>query len=69
MTRAQKKQMSMPILLFLGTKDAIVGDAAKAKETAMDYPNIQIEIFESGHLIGVEHREIVNRYLQAFLEE
>lgn len=67
MTTEQKQQMRMPVLLFLGTKDPIVGDAEIAKETALDYPNIQIEILESGHLISVEKREIINEKLIQFL--
>ena len=67
MTAEQKKQMDLPVLLFLGTKDAIVGDAEIAKQTALDYPNIRIEILESGHLISVEQAEIINKKLIQFL--
>ena len=59
--------MDLPVLLFLGTKDAIVGDAKIAKKTAEKYPNIQIEILESGHLIAVEHAVYVNRKMAEFL--
>ncbi|MGQ8336805.1 alpha/beta fold hydrolase [Sunxiuqinia sp. A32] len=67
MTTEQKKQMDLPILLFLGTKDPIVGDAEIAKQTARDYPNIQIEILKSGHLISVEHAETINEKVSKFL--
>ena len=63
----QKQQMALPVLLFLGTRDALVGDAEIARNTASDYPNIQIEILESGHMIAIEHAETVNRELAAFL--
>ncbi|MDX1284474.1 MAG: alpha/beta hydrolase, partial [Draconibacterium sp.] len=59
MTTEQKQQMDLPVLLFLGIKDAIVGDTEFAKETAKEYPNIPIEVLESGHLIAVEHANYV----------
>ncbi len=67
MTSEQKKQMDLPVLLFLGTKDAIVGDAEVARQTALDYPNIQIEILDSGHLISVEKADQVNAIITEFL--
>lgn len=67
MTTEQKKQMKMPVLLFLGTKDPIVGNAEVAKQTALDYPNIQIEILESGHLISVEKADFINLRIKDFL--
>ena len=67
MPTKQKQQMKMPVLLFLGTKDPIVGDAEIAKQTALDYPNIDIEILESGHLISVEKSDIINKKLIRFL--
>jgi pimeloyl-ACP methyl ester carboxylesterase len=69
MTTVQKGKMKMPVLLFLGTKDRIVGDAEVAKKTAEEYPDIRIEIMESGHLISAEHYEIVNAVIKEFLEE
>jgi len=67
MTKKQKQEMRLPVLLFLGTKDAIVGDAELAEQTAEDYPDIQIEILESGHIIAVEHANYVNRKIVDFL--
>jgi pimeloyl-ACP methyl ester carboxylesterase len=67
MMAEQKKQMNMPVLLFLGTKDPIVGDAQIARQAALDYPNIQIEILESGHLVSVEKADLVNKKLYSFL--
>lgn len=68
MTKAQKEAMDLPVLLFLGTKDPIVGNTEKAKEKALFYPNIQIEILESGHLIAVEQRDRVNKKIREFLD-
>jgi pimeloyl-ACP methyl ester carboxylesterase len=67
MTAEQKGTMDMPVLLFLGNKDKIVGDAIMAKSMAEDYPNIQIEVLESGHLIAVEHSKKVNETISTFL--
>ncbi len=68
MTTAQKADMQMPVLLFLGTKDRIVGDAESARFTAEEYPHIRIEVLESGHLIAVEQAAYVNRVVKEFLE-
>jgi pimeloyl-ACP methyl ester carboxylesterase len=67
MTDEQKHQMDMPVLLFLGTEDPIVGDAGFARETAMQYPDIRVETMESGHLIAVEQAERVNSITREFL--
>jgi len=68
MTTEQKREMTMPVLLFLGTNDPIVGDAKVAQQTALDYPNIEIEVLGSGHLIAVEKRNYVNQILKKFLD-
>lgn len=68
MTKEQKQQIKIPVLLFLGIKDPIVGDAETAKQMALDYPNIQIEVLESGHLISAEKSEVVNKKLIQFLK-
>lgn len=68
MTTEQKKKMKLPVLLFLGTKDPIVGDAGIARKTAEAFPDIQIEVLESGHLIAVEHAADVNKKLREFLD-
>ena len=67
MTTEQKQQMKMSVLLFLGTKDAIVGNAVFAKKTAQDYPHIIIEVLESGHLVAVEQKDYVNEKVAEFL--
>jgi pimeloyl-ACP methyl ester carboxylesterase len=67
MTTAQKKVMKMPVLLFLGTNDPIVGNAFDAKKSGEEYPNIRIEILEAGHLIAVEKARRVNEVVAEFL--
>ena len=66
-TPEQKQSIKVPVLLFLGTKDNVVGDHQKAAANAQRFPNIQIEVLESGHLIGVEHAETVNNRMSEFL--
>jgi pimeloyl-ACP methyl ester carboxylesterase len=67
MTTAQKQAMDLPVLLYLGTNDKIVGDAGIARDMAEAYPNIRIETLDSGHLIAVEESEIVNQGISDFL--
>jgi pimeloyl-ACP methyl ester carboxylesterase len=67
MTPAQKSAMDLPVLLFLGTKDQIVGDVDVAKSQAQSYPNIRIEVLESGHMIAIEHADYVNSVVKEFL--
>jgi pimeloyl-ACP methyl ester carboxylesterase len=68
MSTEQKSTMEMPILLFLGTQDEIVGDVASARQLALEYPDIQIEVLESGHMVAIEHAGYVNSVVSEFLE-
>ncbi|PLX14772.1 MAG: hypothetical protein C0597_09565 [Marinilabiliales bacterium] len=63
----QKNNMDLPILLFLGTNDPIVGDSEFARKAAQDYPNIEVYESESGHLIGSEYARFVNEKISEFL--
>jgi len=67
MTTEQKASMDLPVLLFLGTNDPIVGEVEHAKEVAEEYPNIRIEVLDSGHLVAVEHADYVNSVVNDFL--
>jgi len=67
MTTAQKQSINVPVLLFLGTHDPIVGDSKHAARTAQDYPDIRIEVMDSGHLIAVEKADSVNEIIREFL--
>ena len=69
LTIKQKNAIKIPVLLFLGSNDPIVGDLNFASEAAKDFPNIRRIILESGHLIGVEQRDFVNREIKQFLTE
>jgi pimeloyl-ACP methyl ester carboxylesterase len=67
MSEEQKRSMGMPVLLFLGTNDPIVGDPQIAREAGDIYPDIRIEILESGHLIAVEQSTYINEVTADFL--
>lgn len=69
MTKTEKSEMDLPVLLFLGSKDQLVGDVEIARSYAQDYPDIQIEVLESSHIIAVEHARYVNEVLAAFLDQ
>jgi pimeloyl-ACP methyl ester carboxylesterase len=69
MTRIQKMEMDLPVLLFLGTEDQLVGDVEIARSYAEDFPDIQIEILESSHIVAVEHAGYVNEVLAGFLDQ
>lgn len=69
LSREQKEFFNIPVLLFLGTKDPIVGDVDQAKNTALDFPLIEIEVMESGHLISVEKADVVNERIRKYLSE
>jgi pimeloyl-ACP methyl ester carboxylesterase len=66
-TSEQKQSIKVPVLLFLGTKDNVVGDYEKAVDNAQRFPNVQIEVLDSGHLIGVEYADTVNKRMAEFL--
>lgn len=68
MKEEQKSKMDLPVLLFLGINDPIVGNAKVARGLAEEYPNINIEVLDSGHLISVEHRAHVNEKIRRFLD-
>jgi len=60
--------IEIPVLLFLGTTDNLVGPADKASRAASVMPNVQIEIVESSHLVNVEAFEAVNAGIREFLD-
>ena len=66
-TPQQKQNIKVPVLLFLGTKDNVIGDHQEAVENAQSFPDVQVELLESGHLIGVEHADTVNQQMADFL--
>jgi len=66
-TPGQLKRIDAPTLLVLGSRDGLAGDPAKIRPLAAHVPDIRIEVLGSGHLIGVECADEVNRLLLDFL--
>ena len=63
----EMRSLAMPVLLVLGNRDNLVGDPLKAARRAGSFPDIEVRILESGHLIGVERAAEVDRLLVPFL--
>lgn len=47
-------------MFYLGTIDALVGDAEFAGEQAEAFPNVEIVVMPSGLLVAVEKKDTVN---------
>lgn len=62
----QLQSLEVPVLLVIGTRDALTGDPEAVKELALNTPDIQIEVLDSGHLIGVEHAARSNELIMTF---
>ena len=67
-TPAELGQIEMPVLLVLGTRDALVGDPAKVIPLAQNVPDIQIEILNTAHGIWIEQPDAVNALILEFLD-
>lgn len=66
-TPEQLQQIKVPVLLVLGTKDALVDDPEKVIPLAQNVPDIQIEILNTAHCIWIEQPDMVNALIQEFL--
>jgi len=67
--RSEFERIRIPVLLMLGTRDPLVGDASRAAERASAMPDLQVEMLESSHLVAVERANEVNELLVRFLGE
>ena len=65
-TSEDLQNLNAPVFAFFGTKDQVIGDANAARELAMNMPNCQVELVESGHLVGAEKADYVNEKLVSF---
>ncbi len=61
------RRIKIPVLLLLGTRDPLVGDAERATERASALSNLQVEILESSHLVAAERADEANALMTAFL--
>jgi pimeloyl-ACP methyl ester carboxylesterase len=68
-TAEQRQSLKMPVLLVLGEKDNLVGDPEIARAKVQDIPDIQVEVLDTGHLIGAEQPEKVNALIIEFFQK
>jgi len=61
--------IEVPVLLFLGTEDNLVGNPEKAAEAASAMENVRTVVVDSAHLVNVEVADEVNREIAEFLSE
>lgn len=64
---SQLEQIQVPTLAYFGTKDGVIGDAEAAKTLAQNIPHVKIEVVGSGHVIGAELSNKVNKEILEFL--
>ena len=67
-SREQLQSLKIPVLLFLGTRDPIVGKIEYAQRVAQRIPGLRLRIYESGHMPGLEKPREVNRELNSFID-
>ena len=60
-------RIEIPVLLLLGTRDPLVGDAGRAAERASALPDLRVEILESSHLVAAERADEANALMAGFL--
>ena len=61
------RRIQVPVLLLLGARDPLVGDAQRAADRASALPDLQVETLESSHLVAVEQADEVNTRMVEFL--
>ena len=63
------RQVKVPTLAVLGTKDRLMGDLGAVKELASNVPEIEIVEIEASHLMGMEEPATCNRLILEFFAE
>lgn len=63
------QQLKAPALLFLGTKDGLVGNPENGKRLVKNIPNFRVEVLEAGHLISADQPERFNELVLGFVSE
>ena len=61
--------IQVPVLLFLGTRDNLVGAPERAAAAAAAMEDLDAIVIESAHLVNVEAADEVNRRIVEFLTE
>ena len=62
-------KIEVPVLLFLGTHDNLVGDHNRATKAASAMKDLRIEVLDVAHFVNVEGAEEVNRGIAEFLSD
>jgi pimeloyl-ACP methyl ester carboxylesterase len=68
-TSQQLQSLQAPVLLVLGEQDKLAGKPEKIKHSALNIPEIRIEVLDTGHGIWVEQPDKVNAFILEFLAE
>ena len=66
-TPGQLRNIKVPVLLVLGKRDNLVGDPENTRPLAQNIPDVRIEVLNTGHFVGVEQPQKVNRLIIEFL--
>jgi pimeloyl-ACP methyl ester carboxylesterase len=69
LTAEEMSALQVPILLILGDGDNLVGDAGRATERAAAFPNAEVDVVASAHLVNVEQADRVNEKMIEFLAQ
>lgn len=64
---ATLRAVQTPVLLVLGVRDRLVGNAKQAAAYAAHIPGLTVHTLDSGHLINVEQSEAFNALAMDFL--
>ncbi len=67
-TPVELQEVSVPLLLVIGTRDNLTGDPQAVRELAENVPDIDIQVLDSAHLIGMEKADEVNALLLEFFQ-
>lgn len=68
-TPAELEGVTVPVLLVIGSRDSLTGDPAAVRALTEHVPDIDIQVLDSGHLIGIEHADTVNELIPTFFAE
>jgi pimeloyl-ACP methyl ester carboxylesterase len=67
LTTDEMAALGVPILLILGDGDNLVGDPGRAARRAAAFPDIEVDVVPSAHLVNVEQAKRVNERMVEFL--
>jgi pimeloyl-ACP methyl ester carboxylesterase len=68
-TPKQLQNIHIPVLLFLGKRDGLVGNPENTRQLVQKNPYVQVEILDTGHLISAEKPDQFNKLVYNFIEK